>query len=410
MAINKGPSLQHTDDSKEKIDANKKAQEAAKKKAALAGTMARSNEEARNIGNKQASSLDSWTLEKQTATFAKDKLGVNKASKIDKTSNKLLNSFNRLKNFEGVDFATGGIGYVFFTPLDMNLVRHKAGRSELYGFLEYLALTEEGKQIISYFDVDYYAGLMSCNDPRVNGRIFMNLLTNMSKGFETKDTSLDITNRESFMGYRTSIPATYTDSISTDSFTINYYETRDLYVLKLHKLWVDYMHNVRRGHYMPKDKYRKARILDYMSSMYFILVGEDGMEIKYWAKYTGVYPVNIPYSAMSWHGFDNPGIKELSITYNYNYKEDMDVSAIIDFAKYASASNGSSGTVSKSLIRPAYEKGNQIMKEMWAMGVGVSVHKGRYYLLFDHQNIGLKQSKAKFQDEIAGKSLKFPMA
>jgi hypothetical protein len=71
-------------------------------------------------------------------------------------------------------------------------------------------------------------------------------------------------------------------------------------------------------------------IIDYMSSIYYFVLEPDGKTLKYWAKYTGCWPNQIPYSQMSYRRGESTMV-ELEGTFVYTSKEDMSVAILEDF-------------------------------------------------------------------------------
>lgn len=231
--------------------------------------------------------------------------------------------FNRFRLHMDEDFDSSGISYVFFTKPHCNLVK---GDLKNDAFLNSLGKLPNGKTLIDSLD-----GLNG------SGNKLIKILSNSAENFDTKDTTLT-TNElsENRIGSKLSIPGSTTDSTTIDSFAIDYTEYSDLGILFLHKAWVDYIHCVRRGIIAPNANYIKEKVLDFVSSVYYFRMDESGKQIKFYSKYTGVYPINVPYSAMSFH-LGEPRIKKLNITYNYSFKEDMNPEILDDFYALTSA-------------------------------------------------------------------------
>lgn len=249
---------------------------------------------------------------------------------------------NRYRIYDN-DFLASSIGYIFFTKPDLNLInfnnptsKDSSGPTEISHlkydtFLYAFAMTELGQKIMSSLTLSNITYRSSNNN-------FINILTNLAENFDTKDVQMRTTEiGENFYGYKMSVPSTFIDSVTPDSFSINYTETSDLRITYLHKVWMDYMQAVKLGTISPKEIYRKNKIIDYMSSVYFFLCGEDGQSIKYFSKLTGVYPTNVPYSGLSWQ-LGQGGLKRMSVIYQYSFKEDLDPQILMDFNMLTSSS------------------------------------------------------------------------
>lgn len=253
--------------------------------------------------------------------------------------------FNKFRLHDG-DPLTSGIGYIFFTKPDLNLTEQNLNSDN---FFQSLAETDFGKKVMS--NLTNYISLNSSNSN------FITLLTNTAENFDTKDIQAKTGEfSENFVGYKLSFPEEISESLSVDSFSVNYVEYSDLRITYLHKMWIDYIQYIRKGKFIADQNHIENRIIDYMSSVFFFLCGEDGHSIKYYSKLTGVYPTNIPYSAFSWQ-LGQPGLKKLSITYQYSFKEDLDPQILMDFMAV------SKGTISKS---------PDTLKNNWANNVGIS--------------------------------------
>lgn len=91
------------------------------------------------------------------------------------------------------------------------------------------------------------------------------------------------------------------------------------------------------------DKYREYilnRVQHDQMSVYKFIVGEDGREILYYAKLYGVYPKNVPRSALG--DIAEDGNLQITINFKANFVEDMNPMILQDFnilsAKYSSNS------------------------------------------------------------------------
>ena len=120
------------------------------------------------------------------------------------------------------------------------------------------------------------------------------------------------------------------DSETGGTFQIKYKDSRDLEVMSLHKLWMDYAVNVYRGKWSPKLKYIWGKIIDYACSVFVVVTAEDFETVLFWTKYYGVFPTVIPYSELSWEHGNMIGDTEPSVTYAYSWKEDYNPLGLTD--------------------------------------------------------------------------------
>ena len=87
------------------------------------------------------------------------------------------------------------------------------------------------------------------------------------------------------------------------SFDIEFREDRDLHITKFFYAWAYYIDGLIKGNFLPRDQYIGSKIADYMTSVYYIVTGPDGSEIKFFNKVVGAFPVQVPLS--NW-GFTGP--------------------------------------------------------------------------------------------------------
>jgi len=241
-------------------------------------------------------------------------------SLIGSFDDKKFNSFDRLRLFNEITPALKLPGFVFFTRPMLNLEEE----NDYDTFISVLRHTDAGKKIISSLDS------MNTQGDLIKSP-FIPLLTNTAKNFETKAVVIDTMELgDNFLGDNLVTPTSTIESTKNDTFSINYVESKDMSVIFLHKVWVEYMHLIRRGLIAPRDDLRKKRQLDFVSSCFYFSLAEDGETIKYWAKYTGLFPKNIPYDIFS-YDLGESGIKDVGIDYVYNFKEDLRLEIFADF-------------------------------------------------------------------------------
>ena len=235
--------------------------------------------------------------------------------------------YNRFKLPLINDAFLKGYGYVFFTRPDCNVLNKKGTN-----------ISDEVKNVPNF----RYAWL---HDPHILKQLsldsniygdFMPYLSNESRSFTLRDEYITYdTYGKSMTGHKIVYGKNNVESKTAGEFSIDFIDSRNVDIYRLHKLWTDYISNVYQGVFTPKMKYIRGRMLDYACSVYFILVAEDGETIIFWSKYTGVFPVNIPSSAYNWTQgqiLTNPSI---NITYQYSFKEDFNPLSLIEFNRNA---------------------------------------------------------------------------
>lgn len=161
---------------------------------------------------------------------------------------------------------------------------------------------------------------------------FNPLLSNMAQSLEIQDDSVDTVDMgETFTGYKMQYAKHNIKSITAGQLSIKFKETFNLAVTNMHQLWVDYQSNVYKGVFRPKDKHIWAKELDYACNIYYFLLDQDGETIRFWSKYYGCFPVNVPKSSFSFDSGSQVSFPELSVTYNYIYKSDLSPRTLVEF-------------------------------------------------------------------------------
>lgn len=90
-------------------------------------------------------------------------------------------------------------------------------------------------------------------------------------------------------------------------FTMTFREFGDLSMHYLITAWINYIHDVMKGIYNPKDEYIRENRADYMVSIYDIMCAPDASTILYWEKITGAFPVDNDNSTLSFNLHGNSG-------------------------------------------------------------------------------------------------------
>lgn len=161
---------------------------------------------------------------------------------------------------------------------------------------------------------------------------FIKLFTNEFRNFDPIDVNLD-SNSDTFStkeGYTFPLPTHSTVSRGTGTLSFQMDETPNMDITKLLALWVKYIENVTNGTFRANPEMIQNGELDYMSSMYYFVLGPDGKTIKYYCKYTGCYPTAIPYGAFNYSKGDK-AITSVTVPFTYILKEDMNPQILEDF-------------------------------------------------------------------------------
>ena len=160
---------------------------------------------------------------------------------------------------------------------------------------------------------------------------FLPLVTNRVKSFQAMDVTLAQTETyDTRHGFRMPLPTHKIDSINSNSLSLVCTETLNLDFIKMMTLWVNYISNVTDGTFHANPDMIRNNVLDYMSSIYYFVLEPDGRTLKFWSKYTGVWPTTIPQSPLSFSRGESSSV-DLDLQFTYTSKEDMNPSILEDF-------------------------------------------------------------------------------
>lgn len=234
----------------------------------------------------------------------------------------IKNYYNPYRMKENIEPFMGGFPIIFFTTPSMNIFNEGKISDSL----------KAANELFSYFE-GAETDLLQCLQYGFGNSPFIKVLTNRFKGMGLKDLSMKTQDEyETYYGWKQVLPGPNTDSYTADSsLIVNFSESKNLDITKLHYAWMQYIEAVRYGLHEPSSFSRKRRTIDYMSSLYFFLLDFDMSKILYYTKYTGVYPTNVPLSSLVMNDLNSKGPVDTSITYAYQYKEEFKPRIILDF-------------------------------------------------------------------------------
>ena len=186
-----------------------------------------------------------------------------------------------------------------------------------------------GNTIYSDYIVRCLAGL----------RPFIPILTNRATSYVMSDEVLGtIDYSETWNRYKIVLGTTGKDSRISGNFTINFMEDNFLTIMKLHRLWTEYIEKVFMGDCVSGGVLlsgdmldNNIRTIDYMCSVYQFAVQPDGETLIHWCRYTGVMPTKVPWSELTSEDGSIDIKKAVPIEYQFSYKEDMSMYVLRDF-------------------------------------------------------------------------------
>ena len=143
------------------------------------------------------------------------------------------------------------------------------------------------------------------------------------------------------------------------------------------------------------------------SSIYYFLLKPDGRTLTYWAKYTGVIPISVPHSALSYKIGIETNV-EFSINYIYSFKEEMGLDILHEFNQVSkqeihSGKTGVSGKVGPGM--PVWIDSVVIDKTIGSRkSYGYTLNFAKEYA---DKFVGFTTSKFRVGDDIPGKSIDY---
>lgn len=241
----------------------------------------------------------------------------------------IINNYNPYRvHLDGNEIFVKGIPYVFMTCPALNLTEQNVNTDSFLSMM--CRSSKENLSIMKHLTNSTFTDPLVSELGSCSNRLFP-LVTNTALSIDIKDTVARTKEAsESTYGYKQVHPGSMVDSIVGDEISIKYLEQQNLPVIKAHKVWQDYMENIRRGRFYPSKKAIDNGFIDYFVSIYYFLCDFDGETLLYWSKYTGVAPLNVPYSALGGE-FNSHEIPDITINYSYCYKEDMSPAILRDF-------------------------------------------------------------------------------
>ena len=162
----------------------------------------------------------------------------------------------------------------------------------------------------------------------------------------------------------------FTDTKFLDVFT--FFKLYDLYEERKSFGYIDLCTDLRYRHYVFTK-----RLHDQMAIFKFI-VGEDGSELIYWVKYYGVYPKNVPRSALG--DLPDDGSIKFTVQFKANFIEDCNPLILEDFNQLSLRHYSNNGS------KPLYdEEGGYVRNEFTyppLVRTDVVDNRRRYFLVW----------------------------
>ncbi len=282
-------------------------------------------------------------------------------------------SFNEIRNKElayinahKLKFPTNvlanGIGYVFITKPSLNIITPTGGLAANVPSIPFFEnLYKRSAGVLENLCYEYKASP------------FVNILSNKCTSFDIGDEVLKTHDKgETFLGWKISYGKHAVESRTGYGLSLSFDENKDLDVYNVIKAWVMYIESVNRGIISPAQYNIENFILDYAASVYYFVLAPDNLNIKFYAKMTGVFPTNIPNSVFSASELKKIDSPKYSINFNASFVEAMDPRILSEFNQL-----GSSGSLTN-----LYNPSTLGPSDPWVAGAAVMLAGDRFQLKF----------------------------
>lgn len=236
---------------------------------------------------------------------------------------KYFSFFNRHKVIFADELLSKSFAHVFFTRPDLNIIGDN-------GYSMHSQIENDPTFKMFYLQNPLLLRALSMKYSGFHD--FHPYLSNKPTSFSVDDEVIKTEETgENNVGYKVVIGKNNHESLTAGSFNVNFIDDRELMVYKTNKIWVDYISKVFKGELVPKREYKINNILDYACSTYFFVCAEDGENILFAHKYTGVFPTNAPSSITSWTKGSYMQQPEETIQYAYSFRESMNLLMLAEF-------------------------------------------------------------------------------
>lgn len=240
--------------------------------------------------------------------------------------NEIQNSlgFNMFKVAFPEEELSNGFGFVFFTKPDLNIFNVSSGTN-----VSNTSIKERPEFSNTIKSKPYLYNELQMNQS--NGP-FIYTLSNTVRNFPITDEIIKTRDSaETFNDWRVVYGHRINDSRTANTIDLTFRDNRSLDVYDTIRIWVNYIDLVTKGIIEPTEYNKRKRILDYAGSIYYIFTDETMINIKYFCKLIGTFPLNIPSSNFSWDAGNFRSL-EYSVTFQYSFKDER-ISVIKDFNK-----------------------------------------------------------------------------
>lgn len=278
-----------------------------------------------------------------------------------------FNPYNRVM----VDmFSSYEFSYVFITRPELNLFGDAPGKSP-----DLPTMVDHDRDLAEWLDAK-----KSTKEPFL--KPMMNFLTEMSVSdveFQSKASPANAYN------IRINYPTNYEESLTGVPVNLTFQDNRYGDMIKLLNIWTTYMSEVSLGRINPRaDAILKNKFESSVSIFQFVTT-EDGETIKFFAKWIGCYPNNLPFSNYAHKRIRNE-LQPISVSFYAPFVKMMRPTILSEFNSIVGINDRNEIDKLNSKYKRVNNPMNRTIDDYFMDGVYVMKEDGEYKLKFYNTN------------------------
>lgn len=259
--------------------------------------------------------------------------------------------FSRFGIIDPYNAMTNTKEYIFFTKPDLNLLTSSGDLNpDLKKVPFFIDAYERYRPLMETLQYSYSA----------NSGPFVALISNaVQSGLELPGVSAtSIETADNIYGVHQNYRWTSSSSHYDADFSLEFLDTKYLEVYMLFRIYDEYEELKSLGMVSPRKDQIYNKVLHDQMTAYKIVVGEDGMSIRYFARITGVYPLGTNRDAFS--DMNNTDGQKLSISFKGFRVRDMDPRILVSFNRCVAS------RISGRADLPLYDTTNHHVNGSWS--------------------------------------------
>lgn len=266
----------------------------------------------------------------------------------------IINSYNRtLTPVADVEFRKCFKHYMFNRPECYVMCSKSQLCQQTEHDLDFTSTFSRLPHVVSLLAPSYVTGYFSIDSLKSNWNYLLsNRVLNVSDEFKT---TIGVSDNvvKSVDGYSVA-PGRTLESSQGATISVTFRETKYFEVFEFLRLWMMYIHKLKRGIFAPSyNGYQYAngyfgrsksavingyprfhpydRAIDYATSLFQIVTNESMSKIVGWQKWYGIYPIDVSLSGMNGEGINVHNEITCTATFRYQKKEINNNRTLIEF-------------------------------------------------------------------------------